>query len=80
MNRLKSGTTQVLRLFFLACVAVMAQLVIAEDDSYASQWGPAIGTQLPDLEVKNPEGESRNFDQLKGSNGLVLVFVRSSDW
>ena len=80
MNRLKSSTTQLLRMFFLACVAVIAQLVSAEDDSYASQWGPAIGSQLPDLEVKNPEGESRNFDQMKGSNGLVLVFVRSSDW
>ena len=80
MNRLKSSTKQLLRLFFLACVAVMAYLISAEDDSYASQWGPAIGTQLPDLEVKDPEGESRDFDQLKGSNGLVLVFVRSSDW
>lgn len=80
MNRLKSSTTLLLRLFLLACVAVSAQLVSEEDDSYVSQWGPAIGTQLPDLEVKDPEGELRNFDQLKGSNGLVLVFVRSSDW
>ena len=80
MNRLKSSTAQLLRLFFLAGVALMTQLVSGEDDSYASQWGPGIGTQLPDLEVKGPDGESRNFDQLKGSNGLVLVFVRSSDW
>ena len=80
MNQLKSNNKQLVRLFFLACAIVMACLVSAEDDSYASQWGPAIGTQLPDLEVKGPEGESRNFDQLKGSNGLVLVFVRSSDW
>ena len=80
MNRLKSSTTQLLRLLFLVCVAAMTQLVSGEDGSYASQWGPAIGTQLPELEVKGPDGESRSFDQLKGSNGLVLVFVRSSDW
>lgn len=80
MRRLRSNRAQLAQLFVLACTVVATQLMSADEDTYVSEWGPVIGAQLPDLVVKDPNGEEQSFDQLKGENGLVLVFVRSSDW
>ncbi|MYD44366.1 MAG: hypothetical protein F4W90_10820 [Gammaproteobacteria bacterium] len=47
---------------------------------YATNWGPAIGAALPTLDVKDIEGAVRTFDDLTGEKGLVIFFVRSSNW
>jgi len=44
------------------------------------QRGPAIGSKIPGLHVSDQAGRMRDFDSLRGSNGLVLLFVRSADW
>lgn len=80
MRYIRSFRTRLQWLLFVTCTVLVSTLIGADDDTYVSQWGPAVGDQLPDLTVKNSNGESRTFDELKGENGLVLVFVRSSDW
>ena len=42
--------------------------------------GPAIGATIPRFEARDQSGRLRTFDDLKGPNGLMLVFVRSADW
>jgi hypothetical protein len=42
--------------------------------------GPAIGAAIPRFEARDQAGRLRTFDDLKGPNGLMLVFVRSADW
>jgi len=42
--------------------------------------GPAIGEAIPRFEARDQSGRLRTFDDLKGPNGLMLVFVRSADW
>jgi hypothetical protein len=42
--------------------------------------GPAIGARIPSFEAADQNGRTRNFENLRGSNGLVLLFVRSADW
>jgi peroxiredoxin len=43
--------------------------------------GPAIGTKIPhDLAVQDDQGKARNFKDLVGENGAVLVFYRSAKW
>jgi hypothetical protein len=42
--------------------------------------GPAVGEAIPRLEARDQAGRLRTFDDLKGPNGLVIVFVRSADW
>ena len=43
--------------------------------------GPAIGAAIPsDLSTVDQSGKARTFDDLKGPNGLVLVFFRSAKW
>ena len=39
-----------------------------------------MGAAIPSFQVIDQAGKSRNFDSLKGPNGLLLVFVRSADW
>ncbi len=47
---------------------------------YTKDWAPSIGASLPTLSVKDTNGESLDFDDLKGENGLLIFFVRSTNW
>jgi peroxiredoxin len=38
------------------------------------------GDSLPDISSKDQNGAMRNFNDLVGKNGMVLVFYRSADW
>jgi len=42
--------------------------------------GPAIGEAIPRFEARDQSGRLRTFEDLKGPNGLMLVFFRSADW
>ena len=42
--------------------------------------GPGLGEAIPRFEAQDQAGRLRTFDDLKGPNGLMLVFVRSADW
>jgi len=51
-----------------------------ETDSYADEWGPAVGSQIPVLEATDQSGAARSLDNLAGEHGLLLFMVRSADW
>ncbi len=42
--------------------------------------GPAVGEAVPRFEARDQTGRLRTFEDLKGPNGLVLLFFRSADW
>ncbi len=42
--------------------------------------GPAIGERVPDFTLPDQNGKSWTLDELKGPDGLLLVFTRSADW
>lgn len=42
--------------------------------------GPAVGEAIPRFEARDQAGRLRTFEDLKGPNGLVLLFFRSADW
>ena len=53
--------------------------VVAAD--YQDEWGPAVGSELPELSLKDVEGKDRTLEDLIGDEeGIVLFFVRTSDW
>jgi hypothetical protein len=54
--------------------------VAAEEQTYASAWGPQVGTQIPRLAATDHTGQAQTLDSLRGENGLLLVFSRSADW
>ncbi|MGR8947667.1 MAG: hypothetical protein ACU84Q_06440 [Gammaproteobacteria bacterium] len=47
---------------------------------YTDRWGLPIGSSIPPLEAADQHGEVRNFESLKGKNGLLLFMNRSADW
>ena len=42
--------------------------------------GPAVGEKIPAFSATDQTGKVRDFDSLKGPQGLVLFFNRSVDW
>jgi hypothetical protein len=43
--------------------------------------GPAIGASIPhQLTARDYTGTQRNFGNLRGKKGLILMFSRSFDW
>jgi len=42
--------------------------------------GPAVGEKIPVFSAVDQTGKVRDFDSLKGPQGLVLFFNRSVDW
>lgn len=68
-------TTLLLTLIFSPALAQENKEMAAIDR------GPMVGTVIPsDLSSIDQNGKPRNFDDLVGENGMVLVFVRSADW
>ena len=58
----------------------LAALVIIGPSTAAGKTGPDVGEKIPTFEVRDIDGNVRDFENLKGPNGLVLLFVRSADW
>ena len=50
------------------------------DPEYTETWAPNVGSTLPGLAVKDGEGTERSFESLSGEKGLLIFFVRSTDW
>ena len=66
---------------FLFVVAALLLASAISGEEYQDTWGPEVGTDFPDLEVKDTEGNDRSVDDLRGeSKGLLIFFVRTSDW
>jgi hypothetical protein len=42
--------------------------------------GPEPGQSVPVFSLPDQNGVTRSFANLKGANGLMLVFYRSADW
>jgi hypothetical protein len=45
-----------------------------------SKLGPQVGAQVPDFSLVDQTGRTRNLQEIMGSRGAMLVFIRSADW
>lgn len=50
------------------------------DSEYTDQWSLPLGSHGATIDAKDPDGKLKNFTDLTGENGLLIFFVRSSDW
>ena len=81
MNIRRSFMRHIIRSFTLIGALLAAAMIVAEsEDSYAAQWGPSLNTEIPTLTVLDVEGNAKTVSDLAGEQGLVIFFVRSSDW
>ncbi len=42
--------------------------------------GPEVGTRIPDILTLDQHGRMRSFEDLRGPEGLLLLFHRTADW
>ena len=42
--------------------------------------GPEVGERIPDISAVDQNGRQRNFDNIVGPNGAMILFFRSADW
>ena len=68
-----AGIIQKMKSVWLLLLAVTG--LAAQDKT-----GPEIGAAIPDFTLPDQHGAQRTFADLRGPNGLVLVFSRSADW
>ncbi|MCY3860090.1 MAG: hypothetical protein OXG25_14400 [Gammaproteobacteria bacterium] len=54
--------------------------LIEWNPEYTKNWAPAIGSSLPPLSVKDTSGNTPSIDDLTGERGLLIFFVRSTNW
>jgi hypothetical protein len=45
-----------------------------------SKLGPPVGQRVPDFQLRDQNGRTRDLQSIMGSRGAMLVFVRSADW
>lgn len=55
-------------------------MALGWDPEFTDAWGPAIGTKTPELAVKATDGSSKTLKELSGTSGLLVFFVRSTNW
>jgi len=45
-----------------------------------SKLGPQVGQRVPDFNLADQTGRTRNLESIMGPRGAMLVFFRSADW
>lgn len=67
------------KFLFVVATLLFTGAVLGEENQ--ETWGPDVGSDLPGLAVKDTEGNDRTVDDLRGeSKGLLIFFIKSSDW
>jgi hypothetical protein len=61
----------------LLALALLAAPAMAEEPLAT---GPEVGTRIPAFQARDQYGEMRTFEDLRGPEGLLLLFHRSADW
>jgi hypothetical protein len=79
MNRLWLAIGAVMAGATLGNVALVAQTYAGEKID-VSKLGPQVGEPVPDFNLRDQAGRSRDLKSILGSKGGMLVFVRSADW
>ncbi len=59
----------------VAGLALLATALVAARD-----YGPAVGSRMPDFALQDQDGKPRTLASLLGPRGAVILFFRSADW
>ncbi|MBZ5611303.1 MAG: peroxiredoxin family protein [Acidobacteriia bacterium] len=46
----------------------------------ARDYGPPVGSRMPDFALQDQDGKTRSLQSLLGPKGAVILFFRSADW
>jgi len=60
--------------------AIIASAILCLGPLFAREYGPAIGSHMPDFTLRDQNGKSHTLQSLLGPKGAVILFFRSADW
>ena len=46
----------------------------------ARDYGPVVGSRMPDFALRDQNGETRTLKNVLGPKGAAILFFRSADW
>ena len=46
----------------------------------ARDYGPPVGSRMPDFTLRDQNGKAHSLKSLLGPKGAVILFFRSADW
>jgi hypothetical protein len=72
------GTCKYDSIASVSCALLLATILGASMTT--AERGPAVGQPLPPFSAPDQDGRLRSFEDLRGPQGLILVFFRSADW
>jgi hypothetical protein len=57
-----------------------ALLLLGSSMLLARDYGPAIGSRMPDFDAPGQDGNNHSLHSLLGPKGAIILFFRSADW
>jgi hypothetical protein len=60
--------------------AIIASAILCFGPLFAREYGPAIGSHMPDFTLRDQNGSPHTLKSLLGPKGAVILFFRSADW
>ncbi len=60
--------------------AIVAGAILCFGPLFAREYGPAIGSRMPDFTLRDQNGSPHTLKSLLGPKGAVILFFRSADW
>lgn len=67
-------------IFLFGMVAAMTTFFFISSARAGIVTGPEVGTKIPDISAFDQYGKMRTFEELRGPEGLLILFYRTADW
>ncbi len=73
-------TVGLLSNFLISASGLQPSSALAAQSSPSVKTGPAVGDPIPSFRAIDQNGETRDFESIRGPKGALILFFRSADW
>jgi hypothetical protein len=67
-------------IFLISTLAVPPRATQAAQSGPSIKTGPPVGSKIPPFKAIDQNGETRDFESIRGPKGALILFFRSADW
>ena len=73
-------TLSILSTFLISVSGAPRSPALAAQSGLSIKTGPAVGERIPSFRAIDQNGETRDFESIRGPKGALILFFRSADW
>jgi len=66
--------------FLISASGVPPSPALATQSGPSVKTGPPVGDKIPPFKAIDQNGETRDFESIRGPKGALILFFRSADW